>query len=54
LHGEDLVVPLAISYSDNVQCNVKRNLDVDELKPISKHKPFLNNKIVDSFYVTFL
>jgi len=31
---------LAIGFSDDVQHNVKRKLDFDELKSISKQKPF--------------
>jgi hypothetical protein len=32
LNVEGLVAPLVISYSDDVQCNVKHKLHFDELK----------------------
>jgi hypothetical protein len=36
LHVKGLVASLAISFSDDVQHNVKYKLDFDELKSVSK------------------
>ncbi len=38
LSAKRLVAPLAISFSDDVQCNVKHELHFDELKYVSKQK----------------
>jgi hypothetical protein len=38
--GQGLVTPSVIIPSDNVENNVKRKLDFDESKSISKQKPF--------------
>ncbi len=39
LHGEVLVAPLAIAFSDDVHYNMKRKLDFDELKSTLTQKP---------------
>jgi hypothetical protein len=40
LKGKGLVVLLIIIPKDNVHCNVKRKLDCNESKSISKQKSF--------------